>query len=319
MTQTVLVTGGAGYVGSHVCKALARSGYCPVVVDNLTRGHASAAKWGPLAVHDLEDVKALRALLERYQVCAIVHMAALAYVGESTRIPETYFRNNVIGTLLFLEAVLDAQVEHFVFSSTCAVYGKAGDLPITEAHALEPLSPYGESKLFIEKVLQSYQATHRLNWASLRYFNAAGADLDGELGEDHDPETHLIPSAMQALSGRRAFIEIHGTDYPTPDGTAVRDYVHVADLADAHVRALEHLMRGGRSGAFNLGTGHGHSVRQVIDAVARVCRRPVPVVAGPRRPGDSPVLVADATKAATVLGWRARCSELDTILESAWR
>jgi UDP-glucose-4-epimerase GalE len=317
MAQAILVTGGAGYVGSHVCKALAQSGYRPIVLDNLSRGHARAVRWGPLEVGEIADADAVRRALERHRVAALIHLAAYAYVGESMEVPAIYFENNVIGTLRLLEAALGCGVKRVVFSSTCATYGAPQRLPIGEDHPQQPLNPYGLTKLFVERVLQTYGRAHGLEWVSLRYFNAAGADCDGELGEDHEPETHLIPLAIRGALGQRSGIEVYGTDYPTPDGTPVRDYVHVADLADAHVRALAHLTQGGQSRAFNLGTGRGHSVLEVLAAVARVCGRPVPVVAAPRRPGDSPTLVADATDAEKLLEWQPWRSDLATIIRTA--
>jgi UDP-arabinose 4-epimerase len=319
MTPAILVTGGAGYIGSHVCKALAHGGYQPIALDNLSRGHADAVRWGPLERLELADTEAVRRALERHRVMAVIHLAAYAYVGESEVAPELYYRNNVIGTLRLLDALRAAGVERIVFSSTCATYGAPRQLPIREDHPQEPLNPYGHTKLFIERVLRSYRAAHGLRSVSLRYFNAAGADPEGEIGEDHEPETHIIPLAIQAAFGRRSVIEIFGRDYPTPDGTAVRDYVHVTDLADAHVKALAHLQGGGESHSLNLGTGRGYSVLEVLDAVRRVCGRPVPVVDAPRRSGDSPSLVADATQAAKVLGWHPKFSDLETILDSATR
>jgi UDP-arabinose 4-epimerase len=319
MSQAILVTGGAGYIGSHVCKALAQSGYRPIALDNLSRGHARAVRWGPLEIHDIADKEAVRSALERHDIAAVVHLAAFAYVGESKAAPELYFENNVTGTLRLLEAIRGAGIKRVVFSSTCATYGVPQQLPIREDHPQQPLNPYGLTKLFLEKALQSYGEAHGLEWVSLRYFNAAGADPDGELGEDHEPETHLIPLALQGALGQTSGIEVYGRDYPTPDGTAVRDYVHVTDLADAHVRALAHLLRGGESRAFNLGTGRGHSVLEVLAAVAQVCGRTVPVVDAPRRPGDGPILVADATEAARVLGWQPAHSDLQTILKTALR
>jgi UDP-arabinose 4-epimerase len=317
MSQAILVTGGAGYIGSHVCKALAQSGYRPIALDNLSRGHARAVRWGPLEVHEIADEEAVRSALERHDVAAVIHLAAFAYVGESQVAPEIYYENNVIGTLRLLDAIRSARIKRVVFSSTCATYGAPQRLPIREDHPQQPLNPYGLTKLFLEKALQSYGEAHGLEWVSLRYFNAAGADPDGELGEDHEPETHLIPLAIQGALGQRSGIEIYGRDYPTPDGTAVRDYVHVTDLADAHVRALTHLLRGGESRAFNLGTGRGYSVLEILAAVAQVCGRTVPVVDAPRRLGDSPILVADATAAARVLGWQPAHSDLQTILKTA--
>jgi UDP-glucose-4-epimerase GalE len=317
MPEPILVTGGAGYIGSHVCKALAQSGYQPIALDNLSRGHARAVRWGPLEIHCIADQEAVRRALERYHVSAVIHLAAYAYVGESIRVPEVYFENNLVGTLRLLAAILSAGVKRVVFSSTCATYGTPQQIPIREDHPQRPLNPYGLTKLLIEKVLHAYDELHRLEWVSLRYFNAAGADLDGELGEDHEPETHLIPLALAGALGQRSGIEIYGNDYPTPDGTPVRDYVHVADLADAHVRALAYLTSGGPSRAFNLGTGCGYSVLEVLAAIAQVCGRSVPMVEAPRRPGDSPILVADATDATNVLGWQPRRSDLDTIIRSA--
>jgi UDP-arabinose 4-epimerase len=317
MSQAILVTGGAGYIGSHVCKALAQSGYRPIALDNLSRGHGGAVRWGPLELHDIADKEAVRSALERHDVAAVIHLAAFAYVGESKAAPEIYFENNVIGTLRLLDAIRSARVNRIVFSSTCASYGVPQQLPIREDHPQQPLNPYGLTKLFLEKALQAYGEAHGLEWVSLRYFNAAGADPDGEIGEDHEPETHLIPLAIQAALGQRSGIEIYGRDYPTPDGTAVRDYVHVTDLADAHVRALAHLLGGGESRAFNLGTGRGYSVLEVLATVAQVCGRAVPVVDAPRRLGDSPILVADATEAHTVLGWQPAHSDLPTILQTA--
>ena len=319
MRDTVLVTGGAGYIGSHTCKALAGAGFEPVVLDNLSFGHPWAVRWGPLVEGDLGDRDLITRTIGRHRVKAVIHFAAYAYVGESMRVPERYFRNNVINTLNLLESVQRTGVSRVVFSSTCATYGLPERVPIAEDQPQHPVNPYGESKLFVERALGWLGTAHGLGWAALRYFNAAGADPDGELGEAHDPETHLVPNAILAALGRAPALEIFGTDYDTPDGTAVRDYVHVTDLADAHVRALEHLLGGGESMAINLGTGRGHSVREVLDAVERIAGTPVPSRAAPRRPGDPPRLVADAARAAAVLGWRPRLSDLDSIVGTAWR
>ncbi|MGY6214222.1 UDP-glucose 4-epimerase GalE [Methylolobus aquaticus] len=319
MKKHILVTGGAGYIGSHTAKALSLSGYVPVTFDNMVYGHRWAVKWGPLIEGDLGDTAAIERVLKDYPIEGVIHFAAYAYVGESMTSPEKYFRNNAINTLHLLEAMKAAGVHDLVFSSTCATYGVPGEVPIPEDHPQRPINPYGESKLFIERVLHWHHLAHGLNYAALRYFNAAGADLDGEIGEAHDPETHLIPLAIESALGLRKGLEIYGTDYPTPDGTAVRDYIHVADLADAHVRALRHLASGGESLRANLGTGHGHSVREVISAVERVGGRPVPVRECPRRPGDPPELVAAPTRAGDVLHWTPRFSDLDTIISSAWR
>ncbi len=312
-----LVTGGAGYIGSETAKVLANAGHEPVVLDNLSTGHRWAVKWGPFVEGDLADAELLRRTLSDYRIEAVLHFAAVALVGESLREPREYFRNNMANTLNLLEAMLDTGVNRLVFSSSAATYGDPQKIPIPENHPQLPVNPYGESKLMVERALKWYGQAYGLGWISLRYFNAAGAG-DSELGEDHEIETHLIPLTIQATLGRRPFVEIYGADYPTPDGTAIRDYVHVTDLAEAHVLALEHLTRGGESQALNLGTGQGHSVREVIGAVGKVAARAVPVREGPRRGGDPPVLVADACRAATLLGWKPRFPELDAIVESAW-
>jgi UDP-arabinose 4-epimerase len=318
MSETILVTGGAGYVGSHACKALARAGYRPVAYDSLIRGHREAVRWGPLVQADLADAKRLTDTIKRFEVAAVLHFAAFAYVGESVEEPGLYFRNNVANTLTLLEAMRTSAVRHIVFSSTCATYGVPERVPITESAPQRPVNPYGESKLMVERMLHWYGAAHGFTHAALRYFNAAGADPEGEIGEDHEPETHLIPLVLQAAMGQRARIDVLGTDYPTPDGTAIRDYIHVQDLADAHVRAVQLLLRGGLSITVNLGTGAGHSVREVIAAAERVTGRRVPRREAPRRFGDPPVLVADPSRARELLGWRATHSDLDTILKTAW-
>ena len=318
MSETILVTGGAGYVGSHACKALARAGYRPVAYDSLIRGHREAVRWGPLVQADLADAKRLTDTIKRFEVAAVLHFAAFAYVGESVEEPGLYFRNNVANTLTLLEAMRTSAVRHIVFSSTCATYGVPERVPITESAPQRPVNPYGESKLMVERMLHWYGAAHGFTHAALRYFNAAGADPEGEIGEDHEPETHLIPLVLQAAMGQRARIDVLGTDYPTPDGTAIRDYIHVQDLADAHVRAVQLLLRGGLSITVNLGTGAGHSVREVIAAAERVTGRRVPRREAPRRFGDPPVLVADPSRARELLGWTAKHSDLDTILKTAW-
>jgi UDP-arabinose 4-epimerase len=317
MSQSILVTGGAGYVGSHACKALAGAGYRPVVYDNLSRGHREAVRWGPLVEGDLHDHARLAAALTSHQVTAVMHFAAFAYVGESVAEPEIYYANNLGGTLALLAAMRKARVERIVFSSTCAVYGVPESLPIRETTAKAPLNPYGETKLAIERALHWYAAAYGMRYAALRYFNAAGADPDGEIGEDHEPETHLIPLVLRAALGRGDPVEIYGTDYPTRDGTAIRDYIHVSDLAEAHLRALGHLAAGGDSAALNLGTGNGCSVREVIAAVERIGGRPVPRREVARRPGDPPELVADPALARSRLGWQPRHSDLDTIIGTA--
>ena len=317
--STILVTGGAGYVGSHACKALAAAGHTPVVYDNLCRGHREFARWGPLEVGDLGEAAKLDAVFARHRIDAVMHFAALAYVGESVEQPALYYRNNVGGTLELLEAMRRAGVKLLVFSSTCATYGVPERMPITEDLPQQPINPYGASKLMIERVLRDYEPAYGLRSVALRYFNAAGCDPDGEVGEDHEPETHLIPRVLMAADGMLPRIDVFGTDYPTPDGTCLRDYIHVADLADGHVRALDYLQRGGASSAVNLGTGRAFSVREVIAAAERVTGRRIPVHEGPRRAGDPPVLVADATRARTLLGFAPRFTEIEPIVETAWR
>lgn len=316
---SILVTGGAGYIGSHACKALAAQGFIPVTFDSLEHGHRSAVRWGPLVQGHLGDDAALCRTMRDHAVEAVIHFAAYAYVGESMQEPGRYFRNNVAGTLSLLEAMRSCDVEQIVFSSTCATYGLPSTVPIDESHAQQPVNPYGESKLFIERALHWYGAAHALRSVALRYFNAAGADADGEIGERHEPETHLIPSIIEAALGKRAAIDVFGTDYPTPDGTAIRDYIHVTDLADAHVRALRYLRGGGESACLNLGTGNGYSVREVIAAVSACAGRPIPIRECARRPGDPPVLVADSDLARRVLAWEPACSDLEEIVATAWR
>lgn len=318
MARHILVTGGAGYIGSHTCKALAAAGYTPVAYDNLVYGHRWAVRWGPLIVGDLLDGELLPRVLCDYEVAAIMHFAAYAYVGESMAEPGKYFTNNVVGSINLLQAARSVGVRHIVFSSTCATYGLPDQVPIDEDQPQRPINPYGESKLFIERALYWWGQAHGLAWAALRYFNAAGADPEGEIGEDHDPETHLVPSAIQAALGERAYVEIYGADYATADGTAVRDYIHVTDLAAAHVTALDYLLSGGLSVALNLGTGGGHSVREVITMVERVSRRAVPARIGARRPGDPPALVANPSRAMRVLNWTPVYSSLQGIVETAW-
>lgn len=314
----VLVTGGAGYVGSHACKALAAAGYLPVSYDNLVYGHRWAVRWGPLEIADINDRAALDAVIARYRPSAVMHFAAYAYVGESVRDPAKYYRNNVAGTLTLLEAMRDHGIGRLIVSSTCATYGIPEQTPITEDHPQRPINPYGASKLMIERMLQDFDAAYGLRSVSLRYFNAAGADPDGEIGEDHDPETHLIPLALQAALGQREALQVFGTDYPTPDGSCIRDYIHVTDLARAHVQALDYLASGGATTALNLGTGHGHSVHEVIEAARKVTSRDIPTLLTDRRPGDPPVLTAAANKARSLLGWQPRHTDLAETLRHAW-
>lgn len=317
MPMNVLVTGGAGYIGSHTCKALAAAGHCPVTLDNLVHGHRWAVRWGPLVQADVADREQLMRVLGEFDIRAVVHFASYAYVGESMREPTKYFRNNVANTVNLLEAMRASGVNRIVFSSTCATYGIPEALPITESSPQRPVNPYGESKLMVERILNWTAAAHGLQWIALRYFNAAGADPEGELGEEHDPETHLIPLAIDTALGRRDELSIFGTDYPTADGTAIRDYIHVSDLAAAHVQALAHLHKSGTSGALNLGTGTGHSVREVVQAVERISGRKVATRDCPPRGGDPASLVAAAGRAREVLGWRPSWSTLQQMVETA--
>jgi len=311
------VTGGAGYIGSHAAKALGQAGYRVVVYDNLAAGHRGAAKFGALVQGDVTDAAAVRQALRAHEIFAVMHFAALLDVGESVRDPARYYRNNVTGALSVLEAMAAESVRYFVFSSTCATYGEPIETPIAETHPQQPINSYGETKLAVERALPHFERAYGMHSMSLRYFNAAGADPDGEIGEDHAPEIHVIPRAIEAAMGGRG-LQVFGDDYPTPDGTCLRDYVHVSDLADAHVRALEASIETGRSGAYNLGTGHPHSVRAVIDTVERVTERNVPWTLAPRRPGDPAVLFADPQKAHAELHWTPRYGELDVIVRTAW-
>jgi UDP-glucose-4-epimerase GalE len=315
--RTVLVTGGAGYIGSHAAKALSRSGYRVVVFDNLRAGHRQAARFGELVEGDIADAAAAAAALKRYDCFAVMHFAAFLDVGESVREPLRYYRNNVGGAISVLEAMAAQSVKYFVFSSTCATYGEPVETPITESHPQNPINAYGETKLAVERALPHIERAHDIKWSALRYFNAAGADPDAEIGEDHSPEIHLIPRTIFAAMGTGS-LQVYGDDYPTPDGTCLRDYVHVSDLADAHVLALEALIETGRSGAYNLGTGHPHSVREVIDTVGRIVGRKVRWALAPRRPGDPAVLYAAPQKAEAELHWKPRFPDLDSIVRTAW-
>jgi UDP-arabinose 4-epimerase len=314
----ILLTGGAGFIGSHTAKCLARAGFEPVTLDNLSTGHSWAVKWGPLVPGDIADRGLVRDIISRYRIEAVLHFAAYASVGESMQDPRKYFQNNVASTLNLFDSLLDSSVKSVIFSSSCATYGTPEHTPITERHPQSPINPYGESKLMIEKALRWYGEAYGLSLVCLRYFNAAGADPDGEIGEAHNPETHLIPLTIEAAMRTDRAVEVFGADYATSDGTAVRDYTHVTDLAEAHVLALEYLLNGGASDAFNLGTGRGHSVLDVIDAVARVSGHSVRLSMSPRRPGDPAILVADPSRARAVLGWQAEFTDLEEIVRTAW-
>ena len=318
MSNAVLVTGGAGYVGSHTCKLLHARGYHLVVLDNLSRGHRWAAKWGTFVEADLADKEAIKAVLLEHRISQVLHFAAYAYVAESVRQPRQYYRNNVANTLNLLEAMVEVESDTLIFSSTCATYGEPDQVPIPEDHPQRPINPYGRTKLAVERMLADFGDAYGLKHVSLRYFNAAGADPEGEIGEDHDPEPHLIPLVLDVAAGKRPHVAIFGTDYPTPDGTCVRDYVHVTDLAQAHVQALEYLAGGGENTAFNLGNGDGYSVREVIDSVHRVTGRPITAIEARRRWGDPARLVGSSERARKTLGWKPQFPELDAIVETAW-
>lgn len=315
--MNVLVTGGAGYIGSHACKALASAGYIPITYDNLSRGNRWAVKWGPLIEGDIADGARIQEAINTFKPVALMHFAALAYVGESVQHPLQYYQNNVSGTACLLKAILDTKKIPVVFSSTCATYGVPDQVPISEDHPQRPINPYGSSKLFVEKILRDLNSSDGVPWIALRYFNAAGADPDGDIGEGHDPETHLIPLAIAAVRGQSP-LQVFGDDYETPDGTCIRDYVHVSDIAAAHVLAVKHLLKGERSCALNLANARGYSVKEVIATVERVTGRAVQYRTVPRRSGDPAVLVGDARQALAVLGWKPTQSDLETQVKHAW-
>jgi UDP-glucose 4-epimerase len=314
----ILVTGGAGYIGSHCCQALARAGFEPVAFDNLSTGHTELVRFGPLIEGDIRDGQALAAAFDQVRPAAVIHFAALSLVGESAVNPGRYYDVNIGGTLQLLEAMRSHGVGQLVFSSTCALYGEVARVPIDESASLQPVSPYGMTKRACEGMMDDFGQAYGLRSVRLRYFNAAGADPEAAIGEWHEPETHLIPLVLDAALGRRANIRVFGSDYPTADGTAVRDYIHVVDLAEAHVAALRHLLHGGASEVLNLGTGTGASVAEVIQSVEAVTGRRVPVEQAPRRAGDPPALVADPRRAESLLGWRA-ARDLSTTIADAWR
>ncbi len=317
--MSVLVTGGAGYIGSHVVHRLCAAGRAPVVIDSLVTGHRDAVPPGvPFLEADVADRPRVAAFLAEHRVRAVLHFAALSVVGESVTTPRRYYHGNLVASLALLECVLDAGVPVFVLSSTAAVYGLPESTPIPESHPTRPISPYGATKLALEQALAAYHHAYGLRYAALRYFNAAGAEASAGLGERHAPETHLVPLLLSVALGQRPDITVHGTDYDTPDGTCVRDYIHVCDLADAHLAALDHLENGGDSGALNLGTGTGHSVHEVVLAARRVTGHAIPVVYGPRRLGDPSILVASPRLAEERLGFRPRRSDLDEIVRDAW-
>jgi UDP-arabinose 4-epimerase len=316
----ILVTGGAGYIGSHTCRALAAAGLTPVTFDNLSRGHADFVRWGPLVVGDILDSAALDNAIEQYRPMAVIHFAAFAYVGESVADPLSYYRNNSCGMVNVLDAMVRNGVERIVFSSSCTTYGLPDTLPISETAPQRPISPYGRSKYFCEQIIKDVASAHnKLRFGIFRYFNAAGADNSGDLPERHKPETHLIPLAIDAVLGSAPPLQILGSDYPTADGTCERDYVHVSDLAIAHVKAVQNLEKAETSFEMNLGTGRAHSVLEVVSAIERVAGTTVPAVRAARRPGDPPALVSDPSLAQRQLGFSPQYSDLDTIIETTWR
>jgi len=318
---TILVTGGAGYIGSHAVLALKRAGYGVVVLDNLVYGHHDLVEQVlqvDLIVGDINDRPLLDELFAKYDIAAVMHFSAYAYVGESVTTPDKYYRNNVVATLTLLEAMQAASINKFVFSSTCATYGVPKTVPIPEDHPQSPINPYGATKLMVERILADFDVAYGLKSVCFRYFNAAGADPTGLLGEDHNPETHLIPLVLQTALGKRQSVSIFGTDYDTPDGTCIRDYIHVTDLADAHILGVEYLLQGGDSTIFNLGNGNGFSVREVIDTAKQVTGREIKVVESDRRPGDPPALVGSGEKARKILGWNPQYPEIDKIISHAW-
>ena len=318
MKPVILVTGGAGYIGSHVVKELRRKGYRPLVYDNLSTGHGWAVKEDELIEGDLGDYEHVRRILHKERPLAVMHFAGSSVVGESVQLPELYFRNNVINSFNLLEAMLTAGVQCFIFSSSAAVYGEPQQIPIPEDHPLAPINPYGEGKVFVERALRWYEQAHGIRYVSLRYFNAAGADPEADLGEDHNPETHLIPRILDVALGKKPCIEIYGTDYDTPDRTCIRDYIHVNDLAQAHILALEALIEGVPSRIYNLGNQRGFSVKEVVDVARVVTGHAIPVRESSRRQGDPPALVASSAQIKKELGWKPQYDNLKTIVETAW-
>ncbi len=314
----ILVTGGAGYIGSHANKELTRTGYETVVLDNMSYGHPDFLKWGVFEEVDLGDLESIRNVFRKYEIEAVMHFAAFTYVGESVEDPQKYYLNNLRNTLNLLQVMNEFEVRKLVFSSTCATYGNPQKIPLTEDHPQNPINPYGQGKLMVEKVLKDYSSAYGLRYVSLRYFNAAGADPEGEVGERHHPETHLIPLILDAAMGKREDIKIFGTDYPTTDGTCIRDYIHVTDLADAHIKALKYLEDGGESEVFNLGNGNGFSVREVIEEARKVTGKEIKATETERRAGDPPVLVGSSEKARKILKWQPKYDDLTKIISTAW-
>lgn len=317
--MNILVVGGAGYIGSHMCKYLAKKNYTPIVLDNLVYGHRDAVKWGPFIEGAMGNKDLLSMIFTEYKIDAVMHFAAYAYVGESVINPWKYYENNVAATISLLDTMREHNISKFIFSSTCATYGEPAQIPITEEHFQSPINPYGRSKLMVEQILDDYQNAYGLNSISLRYFNAAGADPDGEIGEDHNPETHLIPLILQTTLGQRDEISIFGDDYPTEDGTCIRDYIHVTDLAQAHLLALEALIDNSTGDKYNLGNGDGNSIKQVIDIARKVTGHKIPSRINERRPGDPAILIGSSDKIIKELDWKPRYSDIETIIDTAWK
>jgi len=315
----ILVVGGAGYIGSHMCKYLSQHDCQPVVLDNLSLGHREAVKWGPLFEGNLDDQVLLDKIFKQHNIKAVMHFAAFCYVGESVLHPLKYYRNNISSTLGLLKGMQAAEVNKLIFSSTCATYGEPDFLPITEDHPQNPINPYGQSKLMMEKIFADLDKADGLKTVCLRYFNAAGADPEGELGEDHDPETHLLPLILQTALGQRKELTVFGNDYPTKDGTCIRDYIHINDLAQAHYLSLQHLLQEGQSKQYNLGNGNGSSILDVLDTAGQITGKKIPYTFSDRRAGDPAVLIGSSEKAACELGWTPKYANLDTILETAWK
>lgn len=315
----ILVVGGAGYIGSHINKELNKRGYKTVVLDNLVYGHKELVKWGNFVLGDINDTELLRLIFKNYHINAVMHFSAFTYVGESVEDPLKYYINNVANTLNLLNVMQEFKVQIFIFSSSCATYGEPEIIPMPESHPQKPINAYGRTKLMVEDVLKDMETAYGLKYAALRYFNAAGADPDIEIGEWHEPETHLIPLVLDAAIGKRKDIKIFGTDYETPDGTCIRDYIHVTDLADAHILAMEKLMNGNKSEAFNLGNGNGFSVKEIIEEARKVTGKEIVAVEAERRPGDPPILIGSSDKAKEILGWEPKYNQISVIIKTAWK
>ena len=314
----ILVVGGAGYIGSHMCKYLSKNNYQPIVLDSLVYGHAQAVKWGPLIKGSVQNTDLLKKIFAEYNIAVVMHFAAFTYVGESVENPGKYYNNNVAATISLLDEMVNSNISNFIFSSSCAAYGNPVEIPITENHPQNPINPYGRTKLMVEQILDDYENAYGMKSVSLRYFNAAGADPDKELGEDHQPETHLIPLVLQTALGQKENIHIFGNNYPTTDGTCIRDYIHINDLAQAHLLALERLLNNLPGGKYNLGNGNGYSVKEVIETACQITGRNIPLQITDRRAGDTAILIGSSKKAVKELGWKPKYPDLNTIIETAW-